>query len=422
MVDKNLRLAVLTQARKTLEQGNISNAERVELLKLLNVLILAVTKHSPPDKWEDETRTLAESLISSQALLALSKQQADELDTLKKLSFNLTSNLDLPTVLDAVVREAMLLVQDARAAHIFLFINNKLEFGSALDTTGERNKALSEPRENGLTYTVARKGEMIMVEDMKTHPIYENAPPEWNGSIVGIPLRINQRVVGVMNVSRDREGKYPPLELHLLSLLANQAAVAISNASLLQTLSKQAYSDTITGLPNRRALDERLDSEIINARRTGSSFAVVMMDLDGFKSVNDTHGHEVGDLVLRAAFNVVAVGIRSSDFIARYGGDELTLILQQSDIRASKSVTDKILENLAKFIYKAPDGSEIKLGISGGVAIYPDHGRSAPALMRAADAALYTAKKHHRGTFVNAKLATGPLVPLALNSTKNGGN
>ena len=422
MVDKNLRFAVLTQARKTLEQGNISNAEKVELLKLLNVLILAVTKHSPPDKWEDETRTLAERLISSQALLALSKQQADELDALKKLSFNLTSNLDLPTVLDAVVREAMLLVQDARAAHIFLYINNKLEFGSALDTTGERSRAFSEPRENGLTYTVARKGETIIIEDMKTHPIYENAPPDWDGSIVGIPLKINQKVVGIMNVSRDRKGKFPPLELHLLSLLASQAAVAISNASLLQTLSKKAYSDTITGLPNRRALDERLDAEIINARRTGASFAVVMMDLDGFKSVNDTHGHEVGDLVLRAAFNVVAVGIRSSDFIARYGGDELTLILQQSDIRASKSVTDKILENLTKFTYKAPDGSGIKLGISGGVAIYPDHGRTAPALMRAADAALYKAKKHHRGTFVNAKPATGPLGPLALNSTKNGGD
>ncbi len=417
-----MRFAVLNQARKTLEQGDLSSAEKIELLKLLNVLILAVTKHSPPNEWENETHTLAESLISSHALLALSRQQADELEALKKLSFNLTSNLDLPTVLDAVVREAMLLVQNARAAHIFLYINNKLEFGSALDTTGERNKALSEPRANGLTYTVARKGETIIVEDMKTHPIYENAPPEWSGSIIGIPLKINQKVVGVMNVSRDRIGNFPPLELHLLSLLSNQAAVAISNASLLQTLSKKAYSDTITGLPNRRALDERLDAEIINARRTGSSFAVVMMDLDGFKSVNDTHGHEVGDLVLRAVFNVIAVGIRSSDFIARYGGDELTLILQQSDIRASKSVTDKILENLAKFTYKTPDGSGIKLGISGGVAIYPAHGRTAPALMRAADAALYTAKKHHRGTFVNAKPATGPLGPLSLNRTKNGGN
>ena len=421
MTDKNARLAILTQTRKSLEQGNLSSTEKEELLKLLDVLLLSLKQHSLPEEWENESRTLAENLISSRALLALAKQQADELDALKKLSHNLTSNLDLPTVLDAVVREAMLLVKNARAAHIFLYINNKLEFGSALDTSGERNKAFSEPRKNGLTYTVARTGETIMIEDMKVHPIYKDAPPEWSGSIVGIPLKIAKRVVGVMNVSRDHEGQFPPLDLHLLSLLANQAAVAISNASLLQTLSKKAYSDTITGLPNRRALDERLDAEIINSRRTGSSFAVVMMDLDGFKRVNDTYGHEVGDLVLRAVFNVVAVGIRSSDFIARYGGDELTLILHESDIRASKLVTDKILENLAKFTYRAPDASGIKLGISGGVAIYPSHGRTAPALMRAADAALYNAKKHYRGTFQGAKAATGPLDQLSLSRTKNGG-
>ena len=207
----------------------------------------------------------------------------------------------------------------------------------------------------------------------------------------------------------------------VLNMLANQAAVAISNASLHQLVSKKAYTDTITGLANRRALDERLDDEIINARRTNSPFAIVMMDLDGFKSVNDTHGHEVGDLVLRAVFNVISVGIRSSDFIARYGGDELTLILTRSNLQAATLVTDKIQETLAKFSYKAPDGSAIKLGISGGIAVFPEHGRSGPELLRAADAALYYAKKHHRGTFQRAKVVTGPLDPIALNRTKKGG-
>jgi diguanylate cyclase (GGDEF)-like protein len=148
-----------------------------------------------------------------------------------------------------------------------------------------------------------------------------------------------------------------------------------------------------------------------------------MMDLDGFKNVNDSHGHDVGDQVLRAVFNVASVGIRSSDFIARYGGDELTLILTKSDIQAARLVTEKILENIARFSYKAPNGKIIKLGISGGIAIYPSHGRSGPELLRAADAALYDAKKHHRGTFIVAKAATGPLDPLTLNRNKtNGGN
>jgi diguanylate cyclase (GGDEF)-like protein len=134
-----------------------------------------------------------------------------------------------------------------------------------------------------------------------------------------------------------------------------------------------------------------------------------MMDLDGFKSVNDTFGHDVGDQVLRVVFNVIASGIRSTDFIARYGGDELTLLLAKSDVQAARLVTEKILENLVNFEYAPSDGKSIKLGISGGIAIYPTHGRSGTELLRAADAALYEAKKHRRGTFFLAKAATGPL-------------
>jgi len=421
MVEKNLRLAVLDQARKSLDQENLTDSEKEMLLKLLDILSLSIEKYAPPERTTGELRVLAEKLISSQALLTLAAQQADELDALRILSLNLTASLDLPTVLDTVVKEAMRLVENSRIVHIFLYTNNKLEFGASLDSGGQKNRVFSEPRKDGLTETVAQKGKIVIVEDMKTHPIYKNAPPNWEGSIIGIPLKIGDKVVGVMNLSRHNTGSFSASELRLLHMLANQAAVAISNASLHQSVSKKAYTDTVTGLANRRALDEHLESEIINARRTNSSFAVIMMDLDGFKSVNDTYGHDVGDQVLRAVFNVISFGLRSSDFIARYGGDELTLLLAKSDVQAARLVTDKILENLVKFSYKAPNGKEIKLGISGGIAIYPKHGRSGPELLRAADAALYHSKKHQRGTFVIAKAATGPLDPLTLKEKKNGG-
>ena len=165
--------------------------------------------------------------------------------------------------------------------------------------------------------------------------------------------------------------------------------------------------------------DDRAAIFLVN-RHYGTDMEVTL-DLDGFKSVNDSYGHDFGDQVLRAVFNVVSVGIRSSDFIARYGGDELTLILAKSDVQAARLVTEKILENIAKFSYKAPNGRAIKLGISGGIAIYPNHGRSGPELLRAADAALYDAKKHHRGTFQIAKAATGPLDPLTLSRKVSGG-
>jgi two-component system cell cycle response regulator len=422
MAENKLHLAILEQARESLDRDNLTDSERDTLLKLLDILIVALEKHAPPENLAGELHILAERLISSQALLTLATQQADELDALKILSLNLTANLDLPTVLDAVVKESMRLVNNTRIVHIFLYTNNKLEFGASLDSDGRKNRIFSHPRKGGLTETVARKGQAIIVENMKNHSLYRDAPADWSGSIVGIPLKIGEKVVGVMNLSREKTGGFSTSELRLLNMLANQAAVAISNASLHQSISKKAYTDTITGLANRRALDEHLESELINARRTNSPFAVIMMDLDGFKSVNDTYGHEVGDQVLRAVFNVVSVGIRSSDFIARYGGDELTLILTKSNLQSAKLVAEKILENIAKFSYKAPNGNAIKLGISGGIAIYPTHGRSGSDLLRAADAALYDAKRHQRGTFLVAKGITGPLDPLALSRKENGGS
>jgi diguanylate cyclase (GGDEF)-like protein len=185
--------------------------------------------------------------------------------------------------------------------------------------------------------------------------------------------------------------------------------VAISNASLHLMVSKQAYSDTVTGLPNRRALDERLEQEVLSARRTGFPFSVIMMDLDGFKEINDTYGHAVGDQVLRALFNYLSTGLRSSDFLARYGGDELTLILSQTDLLPSRLVTEKILEKLEHFSFPFEDGTRVKIGLSGGIALYPIHAISGADLLRAADAALYRAKKTQRGKFVVARGFTGPL-------------
>ena len=403
----DIRLKVLAEARRLLEEQNVSEISKNTLVKLLDVLTLAIEKYAPEEM--DQLPSLCEQLVNNQAILSLLMQQADELDTLKKLSIHLTSSLDLPDVLDAVATEAMRLIDNARDVNIFLYKNLKLSFGAALNSEGTRNKPWSAPRMNGLTYTVAREGEMIIVEDINTHPLFNTAPKDWNGSIIGIPLKVGNTVVGVMNLSRMIAGGFSQSELRLLSLLSDQAAVAISNASLHQMISRQAYSDTLTGLPNRRALDERLEEEVLAARRNSYSFAVVMMDLDGFKAVNDTYGHATGDDVLRMVFNQMARGVRTTDFLARYGGDELTLILSQTELSSAQIVAEKILEGMRNIKYKLPDGRRLKLGISGGLAIYPVHARNGPDLLRAADAALYHAKKYNRGTFETARGLTGTL-------------
>ncbi|NWG33518.1 MAG: GGDEF domain-containing protein [Chloroflexi bacterium] len=403
---KEQALQILAEARKRLDTAQVSLAERETLLKLIEVLIEAVERFSQDQK---EMTSLAQAVVDHHVLLTLLKQQAEELNALKKLSITLTSSLDLSDVLDTLVSEALQLIPNAQDVHIFLYADGKLSFGAALDSTGNKNTVWSKPRENGLTYTVARSGETIIVEDMQNHPLYANVPSNWRGSILGIPLKTDDKVVGVMNLARSNVGGFTTSELRLLSLLADQAAVAISNAHLHQIISRQAYSDTLTGLPNRRALDERLEEEILAARRSNYSFAVVMMDLDGFKAVNDTYGHAIGDDVLRLVFNQMARGVRSTDFLARYGGDELTLILTQSDISSARIVTEKIVEGMKRLKYILPDKKRLRLSISGGIAIYPVHARTAADLLRAADAALYQAKKYNRGTFQIARGMTGPI-------------
>jgi diguanylate cyclase (GGDEF)-like protein len=403
----DLRARILAEARNILEAEGGSQSDKESVIKLLDILAASFEKLSPEET--ESIQMVARGLIDNRSLLATLKQQTDELDALKKLSINLTSSLDLPDVLDAVVSEAVRLIENARDVNIFLYKNHKLSFGAALDADGTRNRPWAKPRTNGLTATVARQGETIIVEDMKNHPLFQHVPTDWIGSIIGIPLKVGPTVVGVMNLSRSTLGGFSPSELRLLSLLSDQAAVAISNASLHQMISRQAYSDTLTGLPNRRALDERLEEEVLSARKNSYSFAVIMMDLDGFKAVNDTYGHSVGDDVLRLVFGQMARGVRTTDFLARYGGDELTLILSQTELMSAQIVTEKILEGMKKLKYRLPDGRRLKLGISGGIALYPVHARSGPDLLRAADAALYHAKKYRRGTFAIAQGLTGPL-------------
>lgn len=403
----DFRLQILNEARAILEQEGGSQTEKETLVQLLDILTASIEKISPEQ--HNAMQEIAREIINHRALLATLKQQTDELDALKKLSINLTSSLDLPDVLDAVVSEAMRLIENANDVNIFLYRNQKLSFGAALDADGTRNRPWAKPRAAGLTHTVAREGQMLIVEDMQSHPLFHNVPANWIGSIIGIPLKVGDMVVGVMNLSRPIVGGFSASELRLLSLLSDQAAVAISNASLHQLISRQAYSDTLTGLPNRRALDERLEEEVVSARRNNYSFAVIMMDLDGFKAINDTYGHSVGDEVLRLVFGQMARGVRTTDFLARYGGDELTLILSQTELSSAQVVAEKITEGMRRIKFRLPDGRRLRLGISGGIALFPVHARSGPDLLRAADAALYHAKKYKRGTFALAQGITAPL-------------
>ncbi len=408
----DIHAEILGSARQRLEEQNVPEAEKVSLLILLDILLSSVEEIPEEVERVEYIRKLANKIIDHRQLLLVLRQQTAELEALKRISSNLTTSLELSQVLDCLVTEAMQLIKNANDANIFLYEGDKLYFGAALDHSGQRTSPFAEPRSDGLTYTVARQKKMIIVKDLRNHPIFKDAPGSWQGSLISIPLIVGTRIVGVMNMARLETGGFTNSEIRLLGMLARQAAIAIVNARLHRATSQQALSDTLTGLPNRRALDEKLEAEVRRSQRTNNTFSVVMMDLDGFKNINDTHGHATGDVVLQKVFQALARGIRTTDFLARYGGDELTLILPETDMNGAKLVAQKIHDKLDQLDVRLPDGSRAQLGISGGIAAFPFHGRLASELMRAADAALYRAKKHARGTFQIARDATGPLPPI----------
>ena len=161
-------------------------------------------------------------------------------------------------------------------------------------------------------------------------------------------------------------------------------------------LSYEARHDGLTGLPNRAHLRERLRDRLAQARPTGSPFSLLFVDLDGFKTVNDTHGHHAGDLLLQAAAERLRDRLRESDLVARLGGDEFAVLPGPGSAPAApQRIAEKVVDALRQpFVV---EGYHIQIGASVGIAVFPEHGADAEELLRVADAAMYAAKRSARG-------------------------
>jgi diguanylate cyclase (GGDEF)-like protein len=157
-----------------------------------------------------------------------------------------------------------------------------------------------------------------------------------------------------------------------------------------------AYHDSLTGLPNRRLLEDRLEQALAHAARAGNKVAVLLLDLDRFKEVNDTYGHRIGDLALQQVVLRLSSRMRASDTLARSGGDEFTVVSDVSDEHGADILLSALESALA--VPLKVEGQFIQTGVSIGVALYPDHGHSPDELRAAADHAMYIAKRGARSS------------------------
>lgn len=165
-----------------------------------------------------------------------------------------------------------------------------------------------------------------------------------------------------------------------------------------ERLTSLAYHDLLTRLPNRLLFEDRVRHELTHAQRRGEKLGVMFLDLDRFKPVNDTYGHETGDLLLREVARRLQATLRESDTVARRGGDEFTLLISHAENREALARVAKVIGDLLSTPFDI-NGEELQIGCSIGISLYPDDGNDAQTLLTHADEAMYRAKEAGRGTF-----------------------
>jgi two-component system cell cycle response regulator len=214
-------------------------------------------------------------------------------------------------------------------------------------------------------------------------------------SLLVLPLIIHDRALGTLILSAKRRHAFGDAVRPTLEVLASHLAVSLSNARMVQKLETMATTDGLTSLLNRRAMLESGAQKIAAAARFNRRLSLLVVDIDHFKRVNDTYGHETGDVVIRGLADILRRQKRTTDVVARFGGEEFVLLCEQTDEKGAMLLGERIRDDLAKTAFRTSHGS-ISVTCSLGMATFPEAGKEWDALFRAADEALYVSKRSGR--------------------------
>ncbi|UXI66173.1 diguanylate cyclase [Tahibacter amnicola] len=226
-------------------------------------------------------------------------------------------------------------------------------------------------------------------------------PDEPDATYVCIPLAAQGEVLGVLTLDAPR--LITPAERELALAAASHVGLALANLRLQQTLRTQSIKDPLTGLFNRRYLEASLEREVNGAIRRRSALSVLMVDMDHFKQVNDTHGHEAGDAVLAQLGALLRSACRSEDVVCRYGGEEFAIVLTDATLEAAQRRAEAIRAAVEQMEVEHRGRMLGPFSVSVGVSVFPLNGSTPQDLMRHADAALYQAKRSGRNRVVLAE-------------------
>lgn len=251
----------------------------------------------------------------------------------------------------------------------------------------------------GVAGWVAQTGEPTIVNDVKRDTRFQHRFDELTRfqtrAILCAPLTSRGRTIGVVEIMNRASGnRFTRRDMNLLLTMVEPAAIALENAILFQKTQQLAVTDDLTKLYNSRYLNSFLEEAIQRASEEKGHLAVVFLDLDGFKGINDRHGHLCGSRSLFEVGNLIRSAVREEDVVSRYGGDEFVVVLPETDGDGALVVAERVRRALKNHVFLEEFGLEASLSASFGVSVYPDHGENPQDLMQKADQAMYSVKEH----------------------------
>ncbi len=335
------------------------------------------------------------------------RKRVMEMEALGATMTDVSAELEITRLLRAVVdRVVALLGADFGELALYDEKRKDLEtlvgYYDGVDYCGERTR-LGE----GALGMVSQSGRPLIIENYATWPQRIRRPKEVR-PFTGLyaPLISGKKLMGAIGVGADIGRRtFTQEDQHLIEMFAQQAAIAIQNAHLFSEVKRLAITDTLTGLYNRRHFMERAQNEFERTRRYHTPLSVIMLDLDHFKSVNDTYGHLLGDAVLQNVGKICKDTLRCVDIIGRYGGEEFMVLLPETPIAKTEITAERLRKNIAELVTPSDQG-DIRVTVSLGLSAMTESIDSLDTLLVQADRALYLAKGSGRNKVVVSEANT----------------
>lgn len=325
------------------------------------------------------------------------QQVSKELRDLRETIVDISSELKLEKLLKTILTRAIKLM-NAEGGEFYIYDDETQEletvasFNMAKDFKGKRIKV-----GEGAAGIAVKRRKIFSIKDYSTWskriPDYEETHIK---ASITTPLMVGDRILGCIGVCHySSDYQFTKNDHHLLTIFAQHASIAIDNAMLFQKTQELAYLDEVTGLINRRALNEIGQYEVARSVRLNRPIAVAMIDLDNYKQVNDLHSHLTGDKVLKEISRLFRENVRNIDIIGRYGGDECVIIMPETDEENARLAVERIRNVLENTVIKV-ENLEFEITACFGISSYEENPPSLEKMIAEADTAMYAAKEAGR--------------------------